>query len=81
MPNRCYRGAKVLHFSGNKVGRRAESDVLAPAVPPQLPTPSPRQLPLPPRFSQPRLHAPACTKYTFGSLFIGKTLGCCKKIT
>ena len=38
MPNRCYRGAKVLHFSGNRVGRRAESDVLAPAVPPQLPT-------------------------------------------
>ncbi len=33
MPNRCYRGAKVLHFSGNKVGRRAESDALAPAAP------------------------------------------------
>ena len=38
MPNCCYRGAKVLHFSGNRVGRRAESDVLAPAAPPQLPT-------------------------------------------
>ncbi|GEM_PF-5122715 len=29
MPNRCYRGAKVLHFSGNKIGRRAESDAIA----------------------------------------------------
>jgi len=29
MPNRCYRGAKVLHFSGNRVGRRAESDAVA----------------------------------------------------
>jgi len=29
MPNRCYRGAKVLHFSGNRAGRRAESDALA----------------------------------------------------
>ena len=33
MPNRCYRGAKVLHFSGNRAGRRAESDALAPAAP------------------------------------------------
>ncbi len=38
MPNRCYRGAKVLHFSGKRAGRRAESDALAPAAPPQLPT-------------------------------------------
>ena len=29
MPNRCYRGAKVLHFSGNRVGRSAESDAVA----------------------------------------------------
>ena len=29
MPNHCYRGAKVLHFSGNRVGRRAESDAVA----------------------------------------------------
>lgn len=29
MPNRCYRGAKVLHFSGKRVGRRAESDAVA----------------------------------------------------
>ena len=29
MPNRCYRGAKVLHFSGNRVGRRTESDAVA----------------------------------------------------
>ena len=29
MPNRCYRLAKVLHFSGNRVGRRAESDAVA----------------------------------------------------
>ena len=29
MPNRCYRGAKVLHFSGNKIGRSAESDAVA----------------------------------------------------
>ena len=33
MPNCCYRGAKVLHFSGNKVGRRAESDALAAVAP------------------------------------------------
>ena len=33
MPNRCYRGAKVLHFSGNRADRRAESDVLATAAP------------------------------------------------
>ena len=69
MPNCCYRGAKVLHFSGNRAGRRAESDVLATAAPLQLPTPSPRQLPLPPRFSQPRLQAPACTKYNFRQSF------------
>ena len=37
MPNRCYRGAKVLHFSGNKVGRRAESDALA--LPPIINSP------------------------------------------
>lgn len=29
MPNCCYRGAKVLHFSGNRAGRRAESDAVA----------------------------------------------------
>ena len=28
MPNSCYRLAKVLHFSGNRVGKKSESDAL-----------------------------------------------------
>jgi len=66
-------GAKVLHFSGKRVGRRAESDAVAcVAASPFL-------------LHRCSWHCALCpssasTKCTFRCLFIGKMLGCCKKI-